>query len=78
MHYKFGQTIGEVALSIKVIYASEENMNITLKQAILRDSIPLPFEIIIILTALISLPNTNYFDNSYLDYPETIWFLIEN
>lgn len=77
MHHKYGQTVGKMALSIKVIDADEENMNITLKQAVLRDSIPLAFEVVILITALISLLNTNYFDDSYFDYPETMWFVIE-
>ncbi len=77
MHHKFGQTLGKMALSIKVIDEDEETMNITLKQAFLRDCIPLAFDLIIFTTALVSLVRTDHFDDSYFDLPETIWFLVE-
>jgi uncharacterized RDD family membrane protein YckC len=77
MHHKFGQTLGKMALSIKVIDEGEETMNITLKQAFLRDCIPLAFDMIILSLALVSLVRTDHFDDSYFDLPETIWFLVE-
>ena len=40
MHYKYGQTLGKMAFNIKVLDVSE-SQNLTFKQALLRDSVPI-------------------------------------
>lgn len=83
MHYKFGQTLGKMAMKVKVIHFDELN-SLTLKQAFIRDI----FYIIIELISLIyfatqlfnSTSDTNYivlnFD-TYVALISLIWVLLE-
>ena len=77
MHYKYGQTIGKRATSIRVIDHMEERMELTLQQAVLRDAVPLLFDVAILFVALISLITTNSFSDEYFNMPQSAWFLIE-
>lgn len=77
MHYHYGQTLGKKAMSIKIIHANEEDMEISLRQAFIRECVPIFLEASLLFIALFSLLSTNTFSDEYLDYPAFIWFIVE-
>jgi uncharacterized RDD family membrane protein YckC len=44
MHYQYGQTLGKMLTGVKVLHVSESK-SLTLKQVVLRDSIPMPIDV---------------------------------
>lgn len=78
MHFRYGQTFGKMALNIKVIHANEKNISISLRQAFMRDSVPLVLDILIFLTAAITLLSIGeVYSKNLFGLPIIVWFFIE-
>jgi uncharacterized RDD family membrane protein YckC len=81
-HAKCGQTIGKMVCKIKVVTASDE-ANISIKSAIIRDSIPIVMTIFFFVTHIdiISAPDEEVVEffqaNSWLSYIPSAWFIAE-
>jgi uncharacterized RDD family membrane protein YckC len=81
-HGKCGQTYGKMACKIKVVTASDET-NISIKSAIIRDSIPIVMTICFFVTHIDIISATDeevvefFQTNSWLSYIPSAWFLAE-
>lgn len=81
-HYKFGRTIGKWVLHIKVLDLSETKL-LTLKQAILRDSLHVVIQIIGLLYFFFRVATTGDLDiiimdyRNFIDYSFLGWMLLE-
>ena len=81
-HYKYGRTIGKWVARIKVLDVSEAS-NITLRQAILRDSVYLSFEVAGLVYYgfwAFTTREPGYLLNDFIDFSSTpffIWTLLE-
>jgi len=83
MHYKYGQTFGKMVAKVKVVNY-DETRNITIRQALLRDSFDIIMETLGLFYFIIALfraelPTTELLDN-FDDFGGTvgvIWVLLE-
>ncbi len=81
-HYKFGRTIGKWVLRIKVLDISETKL-LSLKQAILRDSLYLVIQLIGLLYFLYLVAKTGNLDiiimdyRNFIDYSFLGWMALE-
>ena len=81
-HYKFGRTIGKWVLRIKVLDISETKL-LSLKQAILRDSLYLVIQLIGLLYFLYLVAKTGDLDiiimdyRNFIDYSFLCWMALE-
>jgi uncharacterized RDD family membrane protein YckC len=78
LHARYGQTVGKMAMMVRVVDFSETK-GISLKQALLRDSIWIAFSIIGFCYTLIigDTDGDESFLISVIDWISTIWFLLE-
>ena len=75
-HGKFGQTLGKMAMKVKVMDLSETR-TIDFKQALLRDSIPLGFTIVLLPHDVIQIMNgTSYMLNPTTTQPDKISMIL--
>jgi len=83
MHFKYGQTIGKMAMKVKVIDL-DETKNITLKQSVIRDSFSIIFQALGLLYFSIQiaksiLPAIHLLEkyDDFLALISSIWILLE-
>lgn len=82
MHYRYGQTLGKMALGIKVVHANEVD-GLSLKQAVLRDTPWLILEVIGLLLLLTGFQDGNteadwlYVIQSIAGNAATLWLVLE-
>ncbi len=83
MHSKYGQTLGKMAMGVKVLDVTEKKLS--LRQALLRDCVPIMFSVLIIFDDLSTvLAGRSRSDNTELDwvlimaaYGYMLWFAAE-
>jgi uncharacterized RDD family membrane protein YckC len=83
MHWKYGQTIGKMAMKVRVIDISETRL-LSLKQSFMRDSVYVVFETLGLLFVIFQVIKLGHydkvamrFDDYYIDWFGFIWFILE-
>ena len=83
LHWKYGQTVGKRIMKVSVVNASEEN-GLSLRQAILRDSIPLILQVLLLFKLVLVTIRIGHYsemdiiqESILLSYVSLGWFITE-
>ncbi|MCG8579138.1 MAG: RDD family protein [Bacteroidales bacterium] len=83
LHWKYGQTVGKRIMKVSVVDVSEEK-GLSLLQALLRDSIPLFIQILVLIKLVIVTIKIGHYseidiahESVMLSYVSLAWFIIE-
>lgn len=79
MHARFGQTVGKMVTGVKVLDLS--GAKLSLRQALMRDSVPILLGVVVVLESLPRILNGGGpyagVEFTWIDYVSVLWFAVE-